>query len=59
MSKSAGYKLWRDMLKEPAESLNLDIDKEHDLLSVANIIVMLTRGWLLINSLGKIIIERI
>ena len=35
MSKPAGYKLWKDMLKDPAESLKLDIDKEHDLLSVA------------------------
>lgn len=35
MSKTAGYKLWRDMLKEPAKKINLKINKEHDLLSLA------------------------
>lgn len=35
ISSSAGFKLWKDMLKDPAKKLNLNIDKEHDLLSLA------------------------
>lgn len=35
LSMPVGFKSWKDMLKEPAEGLKLDIDKEQDLLSVA------------------------
>lgn len=35
ISSDAGFKLWKDMLKDPAKKLNLNIDREQDLLSVA------------------------
>lgn len=35
MSKSAGYVNWPELLKDIAEELGLQVDKEHDLISVA------------------------
>ena len=35
LSKSAGYFDWKSLLKEPAMQIGLNIDKEHDLLNVA------------------------
>jgi hypothetical protein len=35
MSRGAGYVDWKGLLSEIAESLNLDINKEYDLLSIA------------------------
>ena len=34
-SKSAGYVDWKNLLRSVAEDLNLNIDKEHDLVSLA------------------------
>lgn len=35
MSKSAGYVSWADLLREIAEEVGLSVDKEHDLISIA------------------------
>ena len=35
-SKSAGYVDWKSLLKNVADDLNLDIDKEYDLVSLAS-----------------------
>lgn len=35
LSKPAGFFDWKNLLKEPAESIGLDIENEHDLLNVA------------------------
>lgn len=35
LSKPAGFFDWKGLLKEPAKQIQLDIDKEHDLLNVA------------------------
>lgn len=34
-SKSAGYVDWKNLLKDVADDLELDIDKEYDLVSLA------------------------
>lgn len=35
LSKPSGYANWKDLLRPLAETIGLDVDKEHDLLSVA------------------------
>ncbi len=35
MSKAAGYVNWPELLRDIAKELNLDVDKEHDLISIA------------------------
>lgn len=35
MSKAAGYVNWPELLRDIAHELNLDVDKEHDLISLA------------------------
>ena len=35
LSRSAGYTDWKGMLKEVAEDIGLDVDKENDLISLA------------------------
>lgn len=34
-SKQSGYINWKDLLRPLAETMGLDVDKEHNLLSVA------------------------
>lgn len=35
LSRAAGYVDWKGMLKEVAEDIGLNVDKEHDLISLA------------------------
>jgi hypothetical protein len=35
MSKPAGYLDWKGLLRECAEELGLDLDREHDLVALA------------------------
>ena len=38
-SKSAGYVDWKNLLKDVADDLELDIDKEYDLVSLAGAVM--------------------
>lgn len=44
MSKSAGYVNWADLLRDIATELGLSVDKEHDLISIAQYHVNENRG---------------
>ena len=35
LSASSGFVNWKDLLRDLADELHLDIDKEHDLIGVA------------------------
>ena len=39
LSKACGFVDWRELLKEPAKELGLDINKEHDLIGIAEMVV--------------------
>lgn len=55
LSVPAGFVNWRDLLRDIAEELELDIDKEHDLVSVAQ--YHLNRNAQQRGKLNKAIIE--
>jgi hypothetical protein len=50
MSKSAGYVNWADLLRDIATELGLSVDKEHDLISIAQYHVNENRGKARINK---------
>ena len=50
MSKSAGYVNWADLLRDIATELGLSVDKEHDLISLAQYHVNENRGKARINK---------
>ena len=50
MSKTAGYVNWSDLLKDITTDLGLSIDKEHDLISIAQYHVNENRGRAKINK---------
>lgn len=54
MSKSVGYVDWPELLRDIATELGLDVDKEHDLISLAQFHVNHQRGS---SKLAKKIIE--
>lgn len=39
MSKACGFVDWKGLLREPARRLGLDIDREHDLIGIAEMVV--------------------
>lgn len=50
MSKSAGFVNWADLLRDIATELGLSVDKEHDLISLAQYHVNENRGKARINK---------
>jgi hypothetical protein len=50
MSKSAGFVNWAELLRDIATELGLSVDKEHDLISLAQYHVNETRGKARINK---------
>lgn len=50
MSKSAGFVNWADLLRDIATELGLSVDKEHDLISLAQYHVNESRGKARINK---------
>ncbi len=50
MSKSAGFVNWADLLRDIAAELGLSVDKEHDLISLAQYHVNENRGKARINK---------
>lgn len=50
-SKSAGYVDWKNLLKDVADDLELDIDKEYDLVSLAQYCYNKNRNRSIINDL--------
>lgn len=50
MSKSAGFVNWADLLRDIASELGLSVDKEHDLISLAQYHVNENRGKARINK---------
>ena len=50
MSKTAGYVNWADLLRDIATELGLSVDKEHDLISIAQYHVNENRGKARINK---------
>ena len=44
MSKTAGFVDWPELLRDIASELGLDVDKEHDLISVAQFHVNHLKG---------------
>jgi len=50
MSKSAGFVSWPELLKDIADELGLSVDKEHDLISLAQYHVNENRGKSRINK---------
>jgi hypothetical protein len=50
MSKSAGFVNWPDLLRDIASELGLSVDKEHDLISLAQYHVNENRGKARINK---------
>lgn len=40
LSKPAGFVDWKDLLREIAEDISLNIDKENDLIAVAQFMLM-------------------
>lgn len=50
MSKSAGYVNWAELLRDIATELGLSVDKEHDLISIAQYHVNENRGKARINK---------
>lgn len=50
MSKSAGFVSWPELLKDIADELGLNVDKEHDLISLAQYHVNENRGKARINK---------
>ena len=50
VSRDAGYVDWKDLLKEVAEDINLDVDKETDLISLAEYYVNSRKNRVKINQ---------
>lgn len=58
LSRAKGFVDWKELLREPAEELGLDVDKEHDLVGIAEMVVQRRRhrGGLtqdILDHLGK------
>ena len=50
MSRSAGFVNWPELLRDIADELGLDVDKEHDLISLAQYHVNENGGRARINK---------
>ena len=56
LSSAAGYVSWKELLRETAAELHLDVDKEHDLVALAQFHVNETRSR---NQINQQIIEKL